>query len=156
MIFYIHFIPILNIICTYTLCIKHSMGVYKAGVIISNIIDNKIKYLLVKSYNDIWSFPKGHVLQDEDFSLGASRELFEETGIEIDPVILLNCKFKILGFCKYFILNLHSDNSICIPNELNTNTIPDNIEISGIDWVSIEDINNIKVNSSVRKYVKKL
>lgn len=41
------------------------------------------KYLIVKSVNDYWSFPKGHVEEEESEKATAIREVREETGLDI-------------------------------------------------------------------------
>lgn len=51
-----------------------------AGGVIFN--DNR-QILLVKQPENNWTFPKGHVNEDEDALTAAKREIFEEGGTEI-------------------------------------------------------------------------
>lgn len=46
---------------------------------------NEIKVLLVKNRNGkCWTFPKGHIEEGEDEKQTALREIFEETGLEVE------------------------------------------------------------------------
>jgi 8-oxo-dGTP pyrophosphatase MutT (NUDIX family) len=128
---------------------------FKAGVIITKKIRNDDHFLLVKSYCDIWSFPKGHLMKDEDFSIGASRELYEETGISIDPEILLKCRFKMFGKEKYYLLDLNyeTNQNIYIPEDLSTCVIPDKHEIKEISWKNVKEIKEITTNYTVKSYL---
>jgi ADP-ribose pyrophosphatase YjhB (NUDIX family) len=45
------------------------------------IVINKGKVLLVLQKFDIWSFPKGHVEENEDILDAAKREIHEESGV---------------------------------------------------------------------------
>ncbi len=57
-----------------------------AGII---IFDKKTKtFLVIKQNNGIWGFPKGHPNQNETLILAAKRELLEETGINLDKLLL--------------------------------------------------------------------
>lgn len=127
--------------------------IFKAGVIIFKDFNNVQKYLLIKSYNDYWSFPKGHLSEEEDFAIGASRELYEETSIKINPDILLNCKFKMIHRTKYFILNLNSNNKNNIPDDFTNIKIPDKNEVKCVEWKSVEEIKSLKTNYSIKVYL---
>ena len=51
------------------------------------VFNNKIKkFLIVKMFNGNWGFPKGHIEEYETQVETAKREVFEETGIEINIV----------------------------------------------------------------------
>ena len=51
------------------------------GAVVATKIDNKIKYLIIKSIEGIYGFPKGHMELDEVEEETALREILEETGI---------------------------------------------------------------------------
>lgn len=53
------------------------------GAVVFTKIDNKIKYLIIKSIEGIYSFPKGHMELDEVEEETALREILEETGIKV-------------------------------------------------------------------------
>ncbi len=57
-----------------------------ADVVIFNIVDGKLKVLLikrgVKPFRGSWAIPGGFVREDEDLFSAAERELYEETGVE--------------------------------------------------------------------------
>lgn len=128
---------------------------YKAGVIISKKINNEDKFLLVNSVYNILSFPKGHLLEGEDPSKGAVRELFEETGIKIDSEILIKSKFKVYGKYKtekYFLLNLNELTNIHIPDNLIELNVPDKYEIKNLVWLSKDEINSYNSNYTVKLF----
>ena len=53
------------------------------GAVVFTKIDNKIKYLIIKSLEGIYGFPKGHMELDEVEEETALREILEETGIKV-------------------------------------------------------------------------
>ena len=53
------------------------------GAVVATKIDNKIKYLIIKSIEGIYGFPKGHMELDEVEEETALREILEETGIKV-------------------------------------------------------------------------
>ncbi len=53
-----------------------------AGAVVFN--KKTKKYLLLHYPTGHWDFPKGHVEKGEDEQMAARREIFEETGIEVD------------------------------------------------------------------------
>ena len=65
-------------------------AVQKAGTIIfSRKNPNKILLLYQKKYND-FSFPKGHVENNESLEECALRETKEETGLDVEILSILN------------------------------------------------------------------
>lgn len=60
------------------------------GAVVFTLINNKIKYLLVRNMTGIYGFPKGHVEQGEIEEETALREVFEETGLAVRLV----CGFR--------------------------------------------------------------
>ncbi len=53
-----------------------------AGAVIFNTEDKK--YLLLHYPAGHWDFPKGHIERGEDEVMAAKREIFEETGLEVE------------------------------------------------------------------------
>lgn len=53
------------------------------GAVVFTKIDNKIIYLIIKSIEGIYGFPKGHMELDEVEEETALREILEETGIKV-------------------------------------------------------------------------
>ena len=53
------------------------------GAVVFTIINNKIKYLLIRNLYGIYGFPKGHIEKDETEKETALREVKEEVGINI-------------------------------------------------------------------------
>ena len=56
------------------------------GVIVFTRIDNSIKYVIIKSINGVYGFPKGHVIDGESEAQTALREVYEEVGLK--PLLL--------------------------------------------------------------------
>ncbi len=55
-----------------------------AGAVVYTVLDDKIKYLLIKAENGDIGFPKGHVEQGENEETAALREIYEETSIKAE------------------------------------------------------------------------
>ncbi len=53
------------------------------AVVVKNDENHKLKILLIRQIQGHWCFPKGHVEENETEHETAKREIFEETGIEI-------------------------------------------------------------------------
>ena len=51
---------------------------FKAIVIVQN------KYILNENNRELWGLPKGHIKDNESFAHCASREIYEETGLELE------------------------------------------------------------------------
>ena len=52
------------------------------GALIFKRVNNEIYWLIIKSLEGIYGFPKGHMEGDETEIMTAKREIFEETGIK--------------------------------------------------------------------------
>ena len=52
------------------------------GVIVFTRVENTIKYVIIKSVNGFYGFPKGHVENNETEIDTALREVFEEVGLK--------------------------------------------------------------------------
>jgi inorganic pyrophosphatase len=57
-----------------------------AGAVVYTVLDNSVKYLLIKSQNGDVGFPKGHIERGETEEAAALREIFEETSIKANIV----------------------------------------------------------------------
>ncbi|MEE1185657.1 MAG: GrpB family protein [Acutalibacteraceae bacterium] len=55
-----------------------------AGAVLYTVLDDKIKYLLIKSQNGDIGFPKGHIEHGENEEAAALREIYEETYIKAE------------------------------------------------------------------------
>jgi len=53
------------------------------GAVVFTVINNEIKYLLIRNLTGIYGFPKGHIEKDETEEQTALREVFEETGLTV-------------------------------------------------------------------------
>jgi 8-oxo-dGTP pyrophosphatase MutT (NUDIX family) len=59
------------------------MNEKSCGAVVFTVINNEIRYLLIKSRSGIYGFPKGHVEGREGEQETALREIFEETGVRV-------------------------------------------------------------------------
>lgn len=57
-----------------------------AGAVVYTVLDNSVKYLLIKSQNGDVGFPKGHIEKGETEEAAALREIFEETSVKANIV----------------------------------------------------------------------
>ena len=46
-----------------------------------------VYFAMVKDSYGKWAFPKGHVRQGESYKDGATREIFEEMGLEVSRMV---------------------------------------------------------------------
>jgi len=139
------------------LCIKIGENIFryppKGGVIIFN--KDKSKILMVRNnYHPYvecqkWGFPKGHCNHNERYCDCATRELKEETGLNIE--VKTDSKFITINNSRYYIY--------CMTNEIINQAQPqDTNEINKVDWQPTTDIvGKIKMNKeSVVLFTKKL
>jgi len=106
---------------------------------------NTGKYLLVKGITGKWSFPKGHIELNETPYECAKREIYEETGLIIENINLMNIIFVSLYY--YFDITLETEFDTS-PKDLN--------EIKDIKWFLPEETVNIKKNQDVNRFFHKL
>lgn len=109
--------------------------------------DNKI--LMVKGRKAFkWSFPKGHIKQDETWSQCAVRECFEETGIYIPDHFDIKQKkpHKLFSGHYYVYKNTEEIKPILMDNS-------DTSEILEVAWIPIKDIYNIRRNIDVNNFL---
>lgn len=99
-------------------------------------------FLVVKGRtSNIWSFPKGRTLHDkEDEYECAKRELFEETGIHLDPTGLPKIT---IGRNVYFIYH-------CNKNDYKLFNIQDSYEVGEVAWKTISELREYKCNKDLR------
>lgn len=112
---------------------KISIGV--AGVITK---DNKV-LLVQNSISDTWSFPGGHLHQNESLQDGVKREVFEETGknfiIESEPTFYnFRLNNKLFLFIFFYKGKLKNDDGKYRPS---------NDEVKIVEWF---DINSLPEN----------
>jgi GT2 family glycosyltransferase/8-oxo-dGTP pyrophosphatase MutT (NUDIX family) len=121
-----------------------------------------IKVLLVKQKkNGCWSFPKGHVEQNEKSEKTAVRELFEETGLVVDENELIDkydtkYSFELNGK----IINKKAVFFICWPKEFEV-LIKMPEEISSAEWFNLKNAkdrlgekNLVKIIMDVEEKIK--
>lgn len=134
---------------TYSPQIKCKKEIIKrSGIIfVSRQLDD-LKFLVVKGVlSGIYSFPKGRQNDDENVELCASREVFEETGIEIDPSQLTSSNRIKLGKNTYFILEVNEDNYQAF-------NIQDREEICEVTWKSISELRRLHCNKDIRNLLQ--
>ena len=112
----------------------------KAGARWVKTRKNKLNGLIVRQWNDKYSFPKGSMDLGETSDRAAQRELYEETGIELE---LYKFTEGTLIFDNiFYIFNC---------NDLEFEFNIDNIEITDIRWFPVDDLPMIKTNSYLKR-----
>ena len=125
--------------------IRQHSRIRSYGGIISSIIDNNVKYILVKGrYSGKWSFPKGHLNKGETTYECTLREIREETGLD-NLTESLGTIQLCYGEYSLFIV----DQEV----ELNPR---DKNEIEAAKWFSIEEMNVLKMNADAAEFVKRM
>ena len=108
------------------------------------------RYVLDEQNKILWGLPKGHIKTKETYAECASREILEETGINISisenhPKLRINNTF-------YFPIHLHFNY-----NQLkNIMHINDTIEINNIKLLSMNELQYISsiLNFELRKFIE--
>jgi 8-oxo-dGTP pyrophosphatase MutT (NUDIX family) len=114
-----------------------------AGAII--LSNNGTQCLLVKQKEgQRWSLPKGSCLELESLEMCMKREVFEETGLELD-----RCRHFVKGkqrWKRYMVYIVR----LLDPVESITLCIRDNAEIDGVQWISIDRVHVLPLNKVTR------
>ena len=101
------------------------------------------RYALVKGrYHQKWSFPKGHLQEEEDPFDCAMREIKEETGLEVLPAPTTSLQ---IGFGYYYIFEVDEEYPL-VPK--------DTQEIINTKWMTIEEMRKMDINADVSQYVR--
>ena len=109
---------------------------------VSTIIEENNKFLLVKEakkqWYGKWSFPSGHVEEDEYIFDAATREVKEETNLEVELnglIAIYNNMFEGFNSIAFVFSSKLNNNNKLIAREG---------EILEIKWFSFDEIKNIK------------
>ena len=67
------------------------------GAVVFTKKDNKISYVVVKSKEGVWGFPKGHNEPNESEEQTAIREIKEETSLDVKIIkgFRVTCEYKV-------------------------------------------------------------
>ena len=110
--------------------------------------ENSTKFIVCESSVGFWSFPKGELMQGETIPGCASREIKEETGIDIPETSLENYP-QVCIDSKYYYYVIH----VSSIDQFNKFKISTSDEILDVQWKSAEELRNMSTNPSVRKVV---
>lgn len=121
------------------------------GAIIYKIEDNNIKILLLKHNVGHWSFPKGHVENNETEEETALREIKEETNLDV----LIDTNFRRVS-TYYPKENVIKDVVFFIGKQIDKNikAVPQESEISELGWYLKEDALNIITYDNDKELLK--
>lgn len=116
-------------------------------IIVGGVLKKDNKFLLVQEAQEKcrgkWNIPAGHLDANETIFEGAKREIFEETGCQVELTGVLQIASKVL-----------SDNTwisvIFATNIINENIKFDKNEILDAKWFTYEEILNMK--TELRNY----
>lgn len=104
------------------------------GAVVCGKIYGELRFLLIKNKRSAhWGFPKGHVERGESPEETAAREVFEETGIQIDiiPEFASKAEYTIQG-------KVEKSVTIFLARTQNTNTVIQKEEIEDYIWLSYD------------------
>jgi len=129
------------------------------GALVYSKVDGKIFFVFVKDIFKYWTLPKGKLLENEDFRVGAIRKIKEETGLSV--VIK-----DILKENSYIANNINLDNTgsrkikkvvtYFLAESLYKNLIleKENAGILEAKWFLLDEIYNLKMYSDIKKIIK--
>ena len=112
------------------------------GVIL--ISENKNVLLVKGRKTEKWSFPKGHIRPTESWSQCASRECYEETGINIDTTITTQRPTKLFSGYYYVYNN--------VPET--TPYTNDSSEVMDVAWIPLDKIQHLRKNADVNNFLQ--
>ena len=115
------------------------------------IVYNKNNEVLIVKHNKgHWDFPKGHVEGNETEKETATREVKEETNIDI--IIFDDYRYEI-----YYNPKENVDKTVVffLANNINSNTIKQNAEIADIGWFKYDDALDILTYNNSKEIFKK-
>ena len=115
------------------------------------IINAEGKVLLVyETTANFWGFPKGHVEIGETEVETAKREVYEETGLEVD--VLEKCRYV----TKYKIFKTINKTAILFPAKPKTDkVIIQESEIKDYRWCTKDEALSIMIHDNLKKILKK-
>lgn len=109
---------------------------YSAGAVVFTKINNEIKYVIIRSLEGFYGFPKGHIEAGENETDTALREIFEETGLKVSVLPGFRIvdeheiphKKGVIKHIVYFVAQ-YDNQEICFQKE----------ELSGASLMSFQD-----------------
>lgn len=121
-------------------------------VIVGGVIEKDGKYLLVqeakKHCYGKWNFPAGHLDFNESLIQGATREIKEETGCDVELNGVLNVANRILDDDLFIMIVFNA-------KLINENIEYDKDEILDVKWIDYDEIMNNMDDKLRGSYVKK-
>jgi 8-oxo-dGTP pyrophosphatase MutT (NUDIX family) len=119
-------------------------NVKRSGIVFIQPNDNteKTKILVVKGLESgIWSLPKGRMMTEETEEKCAIREVYEETGIQINTLEdFPKCKIGKNTYYKY----------VCYDGEFTTFDVQDKNEVECVEWKTMEELRELNCNKDLR------
>ena len=110
-------------------------------VMVGGVIEKNGKYLLVQEGKETckgkWNLPAGHLEVNESLFDGAKREIFEETGCNVELTGLLQISNRVFED-KIFVGFMFATKL------LNEHINIDNSEILNVKWFSYQELVNMK------------
>lgn len=104
------------------------------GAVVYKIEENEVLFLLVQQKAGHYGFPKGHVEENETEEETATREIKEETNLDVK----LNTNFRVVT-TYYPISNVIKDVVFFIATPISNNIIAQQEEIANIIWCDYEN-----------------
>lgn len=121
-------------------------------VIVGGVIEKDGKFLLVqeakKHCYGKWNFPAGHLDFNESLIQGATREIKEETGCDVELNGVLNVANRILNDDLFVMIVFNA-------KLINENVEYDKDEILDVKWIDYDEIMNNMDDKLRGSYVKK-
>jgi len=108
-----------------------------AGAIVFRETDSGTQVLMIRTKNDMWSFPKGHIEHGECSRQTAVREVLEETGVEIEllPDFSYETTSATAGDSRKV--------SYFLARDTGGNLRPQYSEVRGAAWQSAEKVSSL-------------
>ena len=113
------------------------------GILRHQTMYGDYRYALVQGHrHKKWSFPKGHIQENETPYACALREITEETGIAFLPLPITSLQ---IGFGYYYIFEVEDEYEL---HPIDTD------EIMATKWVTLYDMRKLDMNTDVSTFVR--
>lgn len=97
-----------------------------------------------------WGLPKGHPNENEEPKETAKRELFEETGQNIDEML------DVGPFSDHYEVNGEPKEVTYYPAKVSGDIVPQEGEIQAVKWVDLDDLHEVILFDSLKQLLSQV
>lgn len=115
------------------------------------VTDDESRILLQRrSDNDLWALPGGAMDLGETIGQTVSREVFEETGLEVEPTGIVGVYSDPAHLIEYADGEIRQQFAICFRTRLLGGDLRTSDESTDLRWVAATDLDDLAIHPSIR------